>query len=172
MNSTLCQSCTDALPDLLLAPESPAAAAARPHLEACADCHASLLALQETVGMLDQWTAPEPSPWFDQRLHARLREEQAAQPEGFFERIRSRLLFSSGRELRPLAAGAFALLLAIGGGTAATLSHMLHPAPVQVSATVEDLQILDRNDQAIQTMDQLLQDDGPTDDNGNAQPSS
>ena len=172
MNSNVCQSCQDALPDLLLTPESAVAMAARPHLEACAECRTSLLQLQETSGLLDLWPAPDPSPWFDQRLYARLREEQANQPEGFFERLRSRLLFSTGRELRPMLAGALALLLAIGGGTAASLSHTLHPAPMQVSATVEDLQILDRNDQAIQTMDQLLQDDGTTDDSANAQPAS
>ena len=172
MNTNACQSCQDALPDLLLAPESAAAVAAGTHLAACTACRDSLLHLQKTSSLLDQWTAPDPSPWFDQRLYARLREEQSKQPEGFFERMRSRLLFSTGRELRPMLAGALALSLAIGGGTAASLSHTLHPAPLQVSATVEDLQILDRNDQALQTMDQLLQDDGTSDDPANAQPAS
>ena len=172
MNSTPCQGCNDALPDLLLAPDSAEAVAARSHIDACTDCRTSLLSLQETSALLDLWTAPDPSPWFDQRLYARLREEQNRQPEGFFERLRSRLLFSTGREMRPVLASALALVLAIGGGAAASLSHMAHPAPVQVSATVEDLQILDRDDQAIQTMDQLLQDDGTSDDNANAQPAS
>lgn len=171
MTSNKCQSCQNALPDLMFAPDSVAAGVARPHMDACAHCRASLLQLQHTVGLLDGWTVPEPSPWFDQRLYARLREEQSKQPEAFFERLRSRLLFSTGRELRPVLAGALALLLAIGGGTAASLSHM-HPAPVQVSATVEDLQILDRNDQAIQTMDQLLQEDATTDDGASAPPAS
>jgi hypothetical protein len=40
-----------------------------------------------------------------------------------------------------------------------------HSKP-QASAAVQDLQILDKNDQALQAMDQLLQDDGPVDDNG------
>ena len=172
MNSTACQTCQEALPDLLLSPDSATAAAARPHLDACSECRDSLLSLQQTSGLLDLWTVPDPTPWFDQRLYARLREEQAAQPENFFERLRSRFLFSTGRELRPMLAGALALVLAIGGGTAASLSHVLHPAPVQTSAAVEDLQILDRNDQAIQTMDQLLQDDGSTDDGASAQPVS
>ena len=102
---------------------------------------------------------------------ARLRDEQAAAPESFFERLRSTLLFSTGRQLRPILAGALALVLAVGGGTAVTLSHVLHPATVEASAAVQDLQIIDRNDQAIQTMDQLLQDDSP-DDGTTATPAS
>jgi hypothetical protein len=34
----------------------------------------------------------------------------------------------------------------------------------ETSAAVQDLQILDKNDQALQTMDQLLQDDAAADD--------
>jgi hypothetical protein len=35
---------------------------------------------------------------------------------------------------------------------------------METSATVTDLQILDKNDQVLQAMDQLLQEDGATDD--------
>ena len=84
-------------------------------------------------------------------------------PAGWFERMRSRLLFNTGRQLRPALAGGLALALAIGGGTAATVSGVFHSRQTDVSATVQDLQILDRNDQTFQTMD-LLQDDGTTDD--------
>jgi hypothetical protein len=55
------------------------------------------------------------------------------------------------------------LILLLGGGTFANLSGFGHPSP-QASAAVQDLQILDRNDQALQAMDQLLQEDGPADD--------
>lgn len=106
---------------------------------------------------------PEPSPYFDQKLAVRLREEQALAPAGWFERLKSRLLFNTGRQLRPALAGALALVLIVGGGTFADMSGFLHPKP-QVSAAVEDLQILDKNDQALQTMDQLLQDGGSADD--------
>jgi hypothetical protein len=37
---------------------------------------------------------------------------------------------------------------------------------------VQDLQILDKNDQALQTMDQLLQDDSAADDGSTAPPTS
>jgi hypothetical protein len=73
------------------------------------------------------------------------------------------LLFNTGRQFRPALAGALALILLVGGGTFANLSGFGHSTP-HVSAAVQDLQILDRNDQALQTMDQLLQDDGPGDD--------
>ena len=160
MNCTQCQA---ALPDLLLDPGTRRAIAAQAHLASCIPCEQEFTQLQETFALLDGWNAPEPTPWFDGRLMARLREEQAAQPESFFERLRSTLLFSTGRQLRPLVAGALALVLVVSGGTAFTLSHTLHPGTVEASATVQDLQIIDRNDQALQTMDQLLQDDSSDD---------
>lgn len=168
MNCTACQA---ALPDLLLDTASPQALAAHAHLAQCAACRQELADLQAAFAMLDQWSAPEPSPWFDQRLAARLREEVAAQPEGFFERLRAHVLFSTGRSFRPMLAGALALVLAVSGGTAVSLSHLLHPASVEASAAVQDLQIIDRNDQALQTLDQLLQDDS-TDEGVSSPPAS
>ena len=168
MNCSVCQA---ALPDLLLDGDSPAAVGARAHLDHCATCRQQLEELQSTFALLDHWAAPDPSPWFDARLAVRLRQEQAAAPEGFFERLRSRLLFSTGRQFRPVLAGSLALVLALSGGTAMTVSHILHPVSVQASAAVQDLQIIDRNEQALQTMDQLLQDD-TTEDGGTAPPSS
>jgi hypothetical protein len=73
-------------------------------------------------------------------------------------------LFNTGRQFRPVLAGALALILLAGGGTFANLSGFSHSKP-QASAAVQDLQILDKNDQALQAMDQLLQDDGPVEDN-------
>ena len=45
------------------------------HLHECGQCAAQLAGLRQTMALLDGWTAPEPSPYFDVRLHARLREE-------------------------------------------------------------------------------------------------
>ena len=167
-----CATCQAALPELLLEPAAAQTEAVRAHLEACNSCRQELQSLQSTFALLDQWSAPEPSPWFDQRMAARLREEQATEPEGWLERLRSRLLFSTGRQLRPTLAGAFALALVLGGGAAANFSGLLQPHPPEASAAVQDLQILDRNDQTIQTMDQLLQDDSQNDDGTAAAPSS
>jgi predicted anti-sigma-YlaC factor YlaD len=47
------------------------------HLNACADCSGKLAELRRTMALLDEWQAPEPSPYFDVRLMARVREERA-----------------------------------------------------------------------------------------------
>ena len=94
----------------------------------------------------------------------RSREEQALAPAGWFERMKSRLLFNTGKQFRPALTGALALLLVVGSGTFANFSDFSRQTP-EISATVQDpVQILDKNDQAPQTMDHLLQDAGITED--------
>jgi len=159
-----CKDCQSVLLDLLLDPGVPSHAVARSHLESCPECNREFKSLEATFALLDTWKAPEPSPYFDQKLAVRLREAQARAPEGWFERLKSRLLFNTGRQFRPALAGALVLILLVGGGTFADLSGFGRSAP-QASAAVQDLQILDKNDQALQAMDQLLQDDRPADDN-------
>jgi hypothetical protein len=159
----ICKDCQSVFLDLLLDPGKPSTAAARSHLESCADCKREYASLEATFTLLDAWEAPEPSPYFDQKLAVRLREEQTMEPAGWFERLKTRLLFNTGRQFRPAIAGALALILVVGGGTFADLSDFSHPRP-QISAAVQYLQILYKNDQALQTMDQLLQDDGSADD--------
>jgi hypothetical protein len=165
-----CKDCQSVFLDLLLGAGAPANAAARSHIESCAGCREEFKSLEATFALLDAWKAPEPSPYFDQKLAVRLREEQALAPAGWFERLKNRLLFNTGRQFRPALAAALALVLVVGGGTFADVSGFLHSKP-QASATVQDLQILDKNDQALQTMDQLLQDVGTADDT-NAPPRS
>ncbi|AFL87451.1 hypothetical protein Terro_1132 [Terriglobus roseus DSM 18391] len=118
-------------------------------------------AMQEMMALLDDWKAPEPSPWFDARMMARFREEVQREPEGFFARLRDRFLYGNTATLKPMLAGAMALLLVAGGGSWLEISHLQHQKAPAISATVEDLQILDNNDQAIQQMNQLLDDDTP-----------
>src|ERR1017187_10515502 len=163
-----CKACQTAFPDLLLDPAAPANAAARAHIAACAGCAQQLRALEATVALLDTWQAPEVTPYFDQKLAVRLREEQAAPAPGWFEQIRTRLQLNTGRQFRPALAGVMALLLIAGGGTLG-ISTFPRQHPAQVSATVNDLQILDKNEQALQQMDQLLEDATPAD-NPDAQP--
>ncbi len=159
-----CQHCRNSLPDLLLDATAASSAATRAHLESCAACNEEFMALQATFDLLDEWHAPEPSPYFDQKLAVRLREEQAAPAAGWFERLRSRLLFNTGRQFRPALVTALAFVLVVGGGTIADLSGFPPRSHDQASAAINDLQILDKNEQALQTMDQLLQDDNPNDD--------
>ncbi|HTH54187.1 MAG TPA: hypothetical protein VL495_09565 [Edaphobacter sp.] len=157
-----CRDCQSVLPDLLLDPAASSNSRARAHVDSCDECRLELESLQATMSLLDAWEAPEPSPYFDQKLAVLLREEQEKAPAGWFERMRSRLLFNTGRQFRPAIAGVFALALLIGGGTFADFaSH--HVAKPQISAAVTDLQVLDNNDQALQTMDQIFQDENSAD---------
>jgi hypothetical protein len=159
-----CRDCQSALPELLFDPTARDHDAAREHIRSCSTCHEEFASLQATFALLDTWTAPAPSAYFDQKLAVRLREEQAMAPAGWLERMQSRLLFNTGRQFRPALAGALGLVLLIGGGTVANFTNFSHPDKPKVSAAVEDLQILDKNDQALQTMDQLLQEDNSADD--------
>lgn len=165
----ICRDCKSALPDLLLDPSNTANAATRAHLDSCASCNEEFHSLEATFALLDLWEAPEPSPYFDQKLAVKLREEQENAPAGWLERMRARLLFNTGRQFRPAMAGVMALVLLVGGGTVANISG-LHLHKVEASATVKDLQIFDKNDQALQTMDLL--DDTSTDDTSTADPAS
>jgi len=157
-----CTTCQGTLPDLLLDPAAPRNAAARAHIATCADCARELASYQATMSLLDAWEAPEISPYFDQKLAVRVREEQANPAPGWFERIQTRLLLNTGRQFRPALAGSLALLLIAGGGTAGITAFQQHPAQaVHVSAAINDLQVLDKNEQALQQVDQLLQDAAP-----------
>lgn len=167
-----CHDYKSALPELLLNPAAPSNASAREHMKSCSACNQEFQSLESTFALLDSWQAPEPSPYFDQKLSVRLREQQELPAAGWFERMRSRLLFNTGRQFRPVLAGALAIAFLIAGGTFADLSGFPHPAKTQVSATVNDLQILDKNDQALQTMNLLLQDDNSSNDSPTALPTS
>ncbi len=162
---TDCNTCRTHLADLLLdesyASGHPEIAA---HMAACAECRTELEELQATVALLGEWTAPEPSAYFDVKLRARLREAQALEPEGLWSRMRSFLLFSTGRRLRPALAGTLVVAVVLGGGgTIAGLYERTAAVAVQASPAVNDLKVLDNNAQALQQMDQLLDssDDSP-----------
>jgi hypothetical protein len=57
------------------------------HLASCTECATQLAEFRQTMALMDEWKVPEPSPYFDVRLRARLREE-AAQPVGWLQWIR------------------------------------------------------------------------------------
>src|ERR1700746_2277113 len=112
-----CKDCQSVLLDLLLEPGAHSNRAARRHVASCPKCNHELKSLEATFALLDSGKAPEPSPYFDQKLAVRLREEQAKPPAGWFERLKARLLFNPGRQFRPALAGALALIFLAGGGT-------------------------------------------------------
>ena len=125
----------------------------REHLAECAGCTAELAEMEATWKLLDEWQAPEPSAFFDAKLYGRLRTEQATAPASLLERAKAWWLYSTNLQMRPVAAGALAMMLAVGGGTFALLDHET-PAP-QTSATVRDLQSYDGNAQLFQQLNSL-----------------
>ncbi len=163
-----CKICYTLLPDLLFEPDLPQPEA-RAHLLACAECRKEFHELQATMGVLDAWTAPEPSPYFDTRVRARLRAAQAEAPEGLWKRLVDMLRFGTGIGRRVALAGTFLFILLLGGGTAVTVWSGHHEAPATSSPAVNDLRIFDNNAQALQQMDLL---DEPGSDSNAPQPQS
>jgi hypothetical protein len=152
-----CRKMESNIADLLFDPDR-VSAAVKAHVTECGDCSRELAELRSTMSLMDSWEAPEPTPFFDTRLQAMLREERAAPPAGWLERMRARLLFGSNAHLRPIAATALTVVLAVGGATyAGFVGHK--QAPQQTSATVRDLQSLDKDQQVFQQLDSLDQDD-------------
>lgn len=87
------------------------------HIESCSACAAKLQGFRQTMTLLDEWQAPEPSPYFDTRLGARLREE-AKRPARRWLRVLMRPAFSGSLA---------AVLLALG--TAVANRDVLFPGP-------------------------------------------
>ena len=154
-----CKSFQNDLPDLVLTIGAKPSVAAVAHMKVCPPCAEEYLSFQSTFGLLDVWKAPEPTAYFDQKLAVLLREEQSKPKMGWLERLETRLQLNTGRNFRPAMAGALALALVVGGGSFAGLNYQQTAQPVATSATVRDLQILDRNEQAFQQLDVLQQDD-------------
>jgi hypothetical protein len=88
--------------------------------------------------VLDEWEAPEPSPYFDTRLASRMREERA-KPE--------RSVWLSWFRA-PALAGALALMLLMAGGVkwfSGGAPPPLQGSQAQLGTAVGDLQVLDKN---------------------------
>jgi anti-sigma factor RsiW len=157
-----CNGMESKLADLLLDPES-VPAKVQTHVAECAHCKAEFAELRATMNLLDTWEAPQPSPYFMTRMEARLREERAAAPEGWFARLRDRIAFGPSMHVRPLAAMAMTVMLLVGGGTYLGVTDWNQPAtPPGQPAVVSDLQTLDNNAQLLDQMEAM----STTNDNG------
>jgi len=99
-----CNEIREMLPDLAagLMP-SATASDVNDHVKGCAGCATTLNEFRQTMALLDEWQAPEPSPYFDVRLKARLREESAKQPQSWLAWFR-----------RPALAVSLAVILVAG----------------------------------------------------------
>lgn len=154
----ICRTVKSKMPDLLLAPES-VAADVRTHVESCAECAKELRELEATMSLMDVWEAPEVSPYFDGRMQVLLREEKEAKPAGWWERVRARFTYGEKVSMRPLAAAALALVLAVGGGLyEGMFTHHVQPSQTD-SPVIRDLQSLDENSQVFQQLNSMDQQD-------------
>lgn len=153
-----CELFQNELPDLVLTPNAAPSMTARAHLAACQPCAREYLSFQRTFEVLNTYQAPAVSPYFAQRLSVLIREEQKAPPMSWFESITTRLTLNTGRSFRPAMAGALALAMVLSGGGFAGI-NAFRAARQAPSATVTELQILDHNEEAFQTMDMLQQEE-------------
>jgi hypothetical protein len=112
------------------------------HLTSCTGCADQLKEMRATMALLDEWKTPEPTPYFDVRLQARLREEMAKPQAGWLQWFR-----------RPVLAAALTVLMGVGVGVWYTrttgmidpgqeTSDFVPPAP---GSAVSDLQALEKN---------------------------
>ncbi|MGB8261269.1 MAG: hypothetical protein WCE75_12995 [Terracidiphilus sp.] len=152
---TTCTGMEERLADLLLAPET-VPTGVREHLAGCAVCGRELEELRATLTLMDEWQAPEPSPYFLTRMEARSREQREAGPEGWLARLRDRFLFGPQMHTRPLAAMAMTVVLLLGGGTYLGITDWDQaPAPPEQTAVVHDLQNMDSNAQLLDQLETL-----------------
>jgi len=134
-----CKEIQERMPDVAAELSQPTTDESR-HLESCAACAEQLKAMRSTMSLLDEWQTPEPSPYFDVRLQARLREEMARPQAGWAYWFR-----------RPVLAAALTVLIGVGVGLLFTRSSGIY-APQQPIAemaepgtAVSDLQSLEKN---------------------------
>ena len=126
------------------------------HLDSCAECAGKLEAFRQTMSLLDEWQAPEPSPYFDLRMRARLREESAKQTAGWMHWLR-----------KPVLAASFALVMVVGvslvrmnsgergNNTAAPLVAAGPQSQAEPGTAVGDLQALEKNQNLYSEFDVL-----------------
>jgi len=143
-----CEEIHELMPDLAAGMTS-ASPQVTEHLRACSDCTGKLQEFQRTMSLLDEWKAPEPSPYFDTRLYARLREEKAKAPAGWMAWLR-----------RPALAVSFALALVVGVSLVEQGGRNPHGGSqsaqvVEPGTAVGDLQALDKNDDLYSDFDVL-----------------
>src|SRR5579862_4473952 len=99
-----CNEIRERMPDMAAGYSQPTADEDK-HLESCGTCAQEMKAMRETMALLDEWQTPEPSPYFDVRLQARLREEMAKPQAGWLQWFR-----------RPVLAAALTVAAGIGLG--------------------------------------------------------
>ena len=103
--------------------------------------------MKQTMALLDEWQAPEPSPYFDVRLQARLREEQR----------KARVLLALLGAQAAAVGIAATILLALGVGSFLGTQDNSKPAAVAAArgTAVSDLQYLEKHSDLLQEFEAL-----------------
>jgi anti-sigma factor RsiW len=145
-----CNEIREVMPDLA-AGLSAATTEVEQHLSGCSECAAKLVAFRQTMSLLDEWQAPEPSPYFDVRLRARMRAEGTKQAVSWLQWLP-----------KPALAVSFALLMAVGvtlfqkgGRQPVQNSQPLASVQGEPGTAVGDLQALDKNHELYSDFDLL-----------------
>ena len=127
---------------------------AKAHLLGCAACESEYKSMLSTMNVLDTWTTPEPSPYFDVRFRARLREVREQEQRGRFARWFGKIGI---RQLtwKPVAAAGFALVMAIGVYIETPGNVTQRRPVVEAACPVVDLQALDKNQQILNELQDL-----------------
>lgn len=128
------------------------------HMSTCAACEEEFQSLRSTMNVLDNWTTPEPSPYFDVRLQARLRDLKE-HPQGFLAQWIEKIGIHQ-LTWKPVAASVFALVMAVG--VYMELPQTQAPV-VQAACPVVDLQALDKNQQVLSELQDLDEDSSNND---------
>jgi anti-sigma factor RsiW len=158
-----CQEIRELMPDLA-AGLGAATSETEQHLHSCAECAGKLEEFRKTMTLLDEWQAPEPSPYFDVRFQARLREEMAKPAAGWLQWIRRPALAVSLVAVMVLGISLFRGDGVLRHGQVSTVANV----QVQPGTAVGDLQTLDKNDDLYSDFDVL--DDLQVQSNVNANP--
>ena len=136
-----CNEICEMMPDLA-AGFNAASAEVSEHLKACGDCAAKLEEFRGTMALLDEWQAPEVSPYFDTKLMAQVREE-SAKPSGWMYWLRKPALAVSLAVLMVMSITLFRT--DTGLHVRGTDAGPVAMAPAPPGTAVGDLQALDKN---------------------------
>jgi len=155
----LCKDVKDEIFEAALSGTAPGANA-KTHISGCSACESEYQSLRSTMSALDTWTTPEPSPYFDVRLRARLREVKEQQQQGriaqWVEKLGLRQL-----SWKPLAAATLAVIIAVGGGLyrfGIVVNSSMPSSDRLAECPVVDLQKLDTNQQVLNELQELDED--------------
>jgi predicted anti-sigma-YlaC factor YlaD len=129
------------------------------HLHSCAACELALDEMRQTMALLDEWQAPEPSPYFDVKLQARLREEKQKATASWLDWFRKPVLGVLGALLIAAGVGLFEYDQPSRGGSGSSQG----PVVISRGTPVGDVEFLDKNSDLLQNFDALDALDGTVD---------